>query len=98
MILTGDTFSSATLYDWGFLNRIVPREKLMDEAMTFAERIAGNGPDSVRGMVRLANLIKGESLKNAMKKEIEIGMPVFMSEQAREGVRAQRERRKPDFK
>jgi len=25
-------------------------------------------------------------------------MPVFMSKQAREGVRAQREQRKPDFK
>ncbi len=98
ILLTGNNFSSATLYEWGFLNRVVSRGKLMDEAMVLAERIAGNGPDSVRGMVRLANLIKGESFKNAMKKEMEMGMPVFMSEQAREGVRAQRERRKPDFK
>ncbi len=98
ILLTGNNFSSATLYDWGFLNRVAPREKLMEEAMVLAERIAGNGPDSVRGMVRLSSLIKGESFKNAMKKEMEIGMPVFMSKQAREGVRAQRERRKPDFK
>jgi len=29
---------------------------------------------------------------------VEVGMPVFMSDDAREGVRAQKEKRKPKFK
>ncbi len=98
ILLTGNNFSAATLCDWGFLNRVVPREKLMEEAMTLAERIASNGPMSVRTMVRLSRRIRGLSLEDALEKELELGMPVFSSEEAREGVRAQRERRKPVFR
>ena len=98
ILLTGNNFSAATLYDWGFLNRVVPREKLMDEAMILAERIASNGPMSVRTMVRLSRRIRGLSLEDALEKELELGMPVFSSEEAREGVRAQREKRKPVFR
>ena len=95
ILLTGNNFTAKTLYDWGFLNRVVPGEKLMDEAMVLAERIAGNGPRSVRAMVRLSRQIMGLSFRDAMTKEIEVGMPVFMSEEAREGVRAQKEKRTP---
>lgn len=98
ILLTGNNFSAGTLHEWGFLNRVVPREKLMDEAMGLAERIAGNGPRSVRAMVRCSREIVGKSLEEAMKAEFMIAAPVFMSEDAREGVRAQKEKRKPVFK
>jgi enoyl-CoA hydratase len=98
ILLTGNNFSASTLYEWGFLNRVVPREKLMDEAMSLAERIASNGPLSVRSMVKLSRQIKELSFEAAMKREIETGFPVFMSDQAREGIRAQKEKRKPVFK
>mgnify|MGYP000131029302 CR=1 FL=1 len=97
ILLTGNNFPAATLYQWGFLNRVVPRENLMDSSMELAARIAQNGPASIRGMVRCARETQGLSLENAMKKEIEIGMPIFMSEEAREGIKAQKERRKPRF-
>jgi enoyl-CoA hydratase/carnithine racemase len=35
--------------------------------------------------------------KDVFIKEVEIGMPIFASEDAREGVRAQKEKRKPNF-
>jgi len=98
ILLTGNEFSAETLLQWGFLNRVVTKEKLMEEAMAFAERIAGNGPKSVRGMVRLSRQIKGLGLDEAMNKELMVGAPVFVSDDAREGVRAQKEKRKPDFK
>ncbi|HPC04881.1 MAG TPA: enoyl-CoA hydratase/isomerase family protein [Syntrophales bacterium] len=97
ILLTGNPFSAATLLEWGFLNRVVPRKKLMDEAMALAERIASNGPMSVRAMVRLSREIRGLSLEEALRREAEVGMPVFASEEAREGVRAQREKRKARF-
>jgi enoyl-CoA hydratase/carnithine racemase len=37
------------------------------------------------------------SYANAFMKEMEIGVPVFGSQDAREGIRAQKERRKPNF-
>jgi len=36
-------------------------------------------------------------LTEAFRREVAIGSPIFGSEDAREGVRAQRERRKPNF-
>jgi enoyl-CoA hydratase len=97
ILLTGNNFSAATLCEWGFLNRVVPRDKPMDSAMELAARIAQNGPTSIRGIVRCSRETRGLSLEDAMKKEMEIGMPIFMSEEAREGVRAQKEKRKPRF-
>ncbi|HEU18346.1 MAG TPA: crotonase/enoyl-CoA hydratase family protein [Deltaproteobacteria bacterium] len=97
ILLTGNNFPASTLYEWGFLNRVVPRDKLMDTAMELAEIIAGNGPMSIRGIVRCGRETRGLSFEDAMKKEMEIGMPIFMSEEAREGVRAQKEKRKPRF-
>ena len=97
ILLTGSNFPASTLYEWGFLNRVVPKDALMDEAMALAERIAGNGPLSVRTMVKLSREIQGMSFQEAMARETEAGMPVFMSEEAREGVRAQKEKRKPKW-
>lgn len=98
ILLTGDNFSAATLYEWGFLNRVVKKEKLMDEAMKLADRIAGNGPKSIRGIVRCSRQIQGKSMDDAFNTEIEIGAPVFSSDDAREGILAQKEKRKPNFK
>jgi enoyl-CoA hydratase len=97
ILLTGNNFTAKTLYEWGFLNRLVPREKLMEEAMALAERIAGNGPRSVRAMVRCSREIVGKSLDEALDIEFRTGIPVFSSDDAREGIRAQKEKRKPNF-
>ena len=98
ILLTGDNFSARKLYEWGFLNRLTSKEKLMDEAMELAETIAGNGPRSVRGIVRCSRMIQGKSLDEALRIESDIGAPIFVGEDAREGVTAQKEKRKPQFK
>lgn len=98
ILLTGENFSAEILGEWGFLNRVVPREKLMDEAMALAERIAGNGPEAVRGIVRCSRKITGMAQDKALDTEVMVGGPIFMSDDAREGVKAQKEKRKPNFK
>lgn len=97
ILLTGDNFTAARLYEWGFLNRLTSRENLMGEAMKLAERIAGNGPRSVRGMTRCSRAVQGIPQDKAFETEIAIGAPIFSSADAREGVLAQKEKRKPDF-
>jgi enoyl-CoA hydratase len=97
ILLTAGNYDAQTLYDWGFLNRVVPRENLMDATMELADRIAGNGPLATQGIIRLSREMRMMELKNAFKREVEIGMPIFGSKNSREGVRAQKEKRKPDF-
>ncbi len=97
ILLTAGNFKAQTLLEWGFLNRVVPADSLMGAAMEMAERIAGNGPLAVQGIVRCFRESREMGYTEAFKKELEIGLPIFASADAREGIRAQKEKRKPNF-
>jgi enoyl-CoA hydratase len=97
ILLTAGNFDAETMFSWGFLNRVVPKEKLMDTAMELARKIADNGPLSTQGIIRLSREVRMAEFGHLFKREAEIGMPIFGSEDAREGVRAQKEKRKADF-
>ncbi len=97
ILLTADNYDAQTLYEWGFLNRVCARRELMPTAMALAEKIAANGPLAVQGIIRCSRETRAMDLQEALRREVAIGAPIFASEDAREGVRAQREKRKPDF-
>lgn len=97
ILLTAGNFSARTLGEWGFLNRIVPVGGLMEAAVEMAERIAGNGPLAIQGIIRCFRESREMGYVDAFRKEMEIGMPIFSSADAREGIRAQKEKRKPNF-
>jgi enoyl-CoA hydratase len=40
ILFTGDRFSARRAYEWGMVNRVVPRDSLPDETFAIAERIA----------------------------------------------------------
>jgi len=60
--------------------------------------IAANGPLAVRAIMRSLRETEGLSEEEGLARELEIGLPVFASEDAREGPRAFSEKRKPNFK
>jgi enoyl-CoA hydratase len=62
-----------------------------------ADKIAGNGPLATQGIIKCYRETRDMSYADAFKKEMEIGVPIFGSQDAREGIRAQKERRKPNF-
>lgn len=97
ILLTAGNYDAQTLYEWGFLNRVVKKKDLMPTAMELAEKIAANGPVATQGIIRCAREIRNMDLNDAILKEVEIGRPIFSSEDAREGVLAQKEKRKPNF-
>lgn len=97
VLLTGNAISAEKLLEWGFLNRVVPQEKLMDEAMSLANIIAANGPGSIQGMVRCSRMIAGKTLDEALEIEHGIGKYIFTSDDVREGISAFREKRPPIF-
>ncbi len=69
----------------------------MQAAMDLAERIAGNGPLAVQGIIRCYRESRDLSWAEAFQKELDIGLPIFASLDAREGIMAQKEKRKPNF-
>ena len=48
LLCTAQPLSAARMYDLGFVNRVVPRDQLLDEAENMARAVAANAPLSVR--------------------------------------------------
>ena len=69
----------------------------MSEARRYAEVICGNGPLAVQAVKRSVLAGLGRPTAEALEKEMEIGIPVSMTEDAKEGTKAFKEKRKPVF-
>ena len=95
MLLTGQTVSAKRAHEVGLINRIVPAESLMSEALALAEKICANGPLAVRTAKEIAVRALNNEPKFVLEKTM--GERVFQSSDAREGPRAFAERRKPVY-
>lgn len=98
LALTGDPFPIERLVQAGMVNRTVPAEKVVEEALAMAERIAENGPLAVKAS--RAIIVEGRDMDEEARwnRSFELGWPVFGSEDAQEGPRAFIEKRKPVWK
>ena len=97
ILLTGEQFSAAEALRFGLVNKVVPARDVLREARRYAEVICGNGPLAVQAVKRSVLAGLGRPTAEALEKEMEIGIPVSMSEDAREGTKAFKEKRKPVF-
>ena len=97
ILLTGEQFSAADALRMGLINKIVPSGQVMAEARRYADVIAANGPLAVQAVKRSVLAGLGRPTMEALEKEMEIGIPAAMSEDAKEGTKAFKEKRKPVF-
>jgi enoyl-CoA hydratase/carnithine racemase len=97
ILLTGDPISAERAYEIGLVNRVVPDERLVDEAQKLAETIAANAPLSVLAAKKTVRLVAERSLSEAFDEAERIWEPVYLSDDAKEGPRAFRDRRPPDW-
>ncbi len=95
LLLTGRPIDAQRAYDIGLVNRVVPKEKLMETAMELAEVICENGPLAVRTAKEIA--VRSLGLEQGFVLEKALGARVLASEDAKEGPRAFAEKRKPHF-
>ncbi len=96
LLLTGENIDAKRAYDIGLINKIVPKEDLLDAALKLAEKICMNGPLAVRTAKEIA--VRQSGLENGFILEKAIGARVFGSHDAIEGPKAFMEKRKPNFK
>jgi len=94
ILLAGEQFSAADALQWGFINKVVPDGEVMKEAQRYADVIAANGPLAVQAVKRSVLAALGRPTAEGLQSEHEIGVPVAMSEDAKEGTRAFKEKRR----
>jgi enoyl-CoA hydratase len=98
LLLTGDFISAEEAFALGYVNRVVPQDKVLDEAMTLAGKIARNGPLAVQAIRKSVRACLGQPEAEGLRIETEIASPIFHTEDAKEGPRAFLEKREPEFK
>jgi enoyl-CoA hydratase len=98
VLLTGDHYSAKEALEMGLVGRVVEEGKALEVARSIADRIAENGPVAVRNIKRAVLEAEGMTEDAAREVEMRLGMEVFSTEDAKEGPRAFKEKRKPQFK
>lgn len=95
LALTGDTISAQRAAELGFVNKVVPADELVPEALALAERICANAPLSVRASKEIMRRSIGMSEDEAWAMNAALIMPIFGSKDAMEGSTAFAEKRPP---
>jgi enoyl-CoA hydratase / 3-hydroxyacyl-CoA dehydrogenase len=92
--LTGDPISAAVAYEYGLANRVVPDHELLDTALAWAHKLADQAPLAVAQIKRVS--ASGDLDAGIESEKLGFGA-VFGSEDAREGISAFLNKRKPNF-
>lgn len=97
LLLTGELIDAQEAHRLGVVNRVVPPEKVMEEAERFANIIIKNGPLAVSGAKKSILSSMGLPIKAGLAIEQNLADRVWPSDDAQEGLRAFREKREPRF-
>ena len=97
-VLTGLPFGAEEALAWGVANRICENERLLDEALATAARIAANAPLATRVAKRTMSIGADLDLRSAFALDLEAYNRLVPTEDRQEGVRAFNEKRPPRFR
>lgn len=95
LTLTGEPIDAHEAVRLGLINKAVSPDKVLDEAITLAERVAANGPLGVQATKKLMRMAAFEPAADVWALHGELQGKVFSSEDAREGATAFVEKRPP---
>lgn len=97
MLLLGETIDAEEAQRAGLVNRVTPAGQARDEACELAAKLASLPALAVQAIKRSVDGARSQELSRGLDLERELFMQVFASTDAREGVRAFLEKRRPTF-
>ena len=98
ILLTGRHVRAPEAKEIGLISEVVPDGRALERGREVAAAIAANGPVAVQAVLKALRATEGVPEREAMRIDSEIGMRVFMSDDAKEGPSAFLAKRTPDFK
>jgi enoyl-CoA hydratase len=97
MALTADPIDADRAYELGLVNRVVPGERVLDEAVALAERIAKNAPMAVRTSKDVMKKSRELTEEESWTLNTEAFGKIGQSADALEGAIAFAEKREPNW-
>lgn len=97
MAFTGEPVDAATALEWGLVSRVVPPDRLMDEARALAARVAANPPQALRMTKRLMREGETGSLDTVLELSAAYQALCHHTRDHQEAVAAILEKRQPSF-
>jgi len=97
MLLGGDPITGRRAYEIGLVGHVTADGQALAKARELAARLAANGPLAVRKIKESVIAALELREEDAYQREVELGMEVMASKDAREGPKAFLEKRTPNF-
>ena len=97
MVLNNRTLTAEEALNFGLVNRVVPVERYMEEALELANEIASRAPLAVRLAKEAINQAFETSLTDGLADERRSFYLLFASQDQKEGMRAFVEKRRPEW-
>jgi enoyl-CoA hydratase len=98
LLLTGRHITAAEAKEIGLIGYVVPDGQALTKALEIAEVISNNGPLAVQAILRSIRETEGLPENEAFEIDTQLGIKVFLSDDAKEGPLAFKEKRSPQFK
>jgi len=98
LVLTGEMIDAEEALRIGLVEEVVDEDKLMDRAKEIARKILEKPPLAVKLAKRALNASRSMSLQDGLRYELSLFSILFSTEDAKEGMRAFLEKRKPEFR
>ena len=98
MLLTGDIFDARDAERWGLVNKVVPSNRLDEETMALANKLAGKSPIALQMGKQAFYGMSDMEFGKALDYSNEVFAALAVTEDAVEGVDAFLNKRKPEWK
>ncbi len=98
MVMLGRQYSAKEALEMGLVMKVVPHDKVMEEAKALAKELMSKPRTALRLAKHMLNTGINLDLMSARRMEIELFNLAYMTKDAKEGLKAMIDKRKPEYK